>query len=224
MSGAKFFKALFCLVVFISGAAFSVEPSFFNGKWEKIEKIGESEKPYSVLDLSLTEDDAGKLKGSYCFVSQYGNRIDCSPDGDINIIGRVTKSNRKRATVNFNTFFEAKNGVAELVVNDDGSIVWSVVTQPQGGDFFGPNHAVLGKVTSEAHGQTGGKLVVTDRAYLYDAPSYLGRHKAYLIRGDYVKLIGVSVDLKFWQIEFLKKDGNPIKKWIGCGDIDFCAK
>ncbi|MGF6964856.1 hypothetical protein OKW43_001861 [Paraburkholderia sp. WC7.3g] len=224
MSGAKFFKALFCLVVFISGAAFSAEPSFFNGKWEKIEKIGASEKPYSVIDLSLTEDDAGTLKGSYCFATEYGDKIDCSPDGDINITGRVTKNNPKRAIVNFNTFFEARNGVAELVVNDDGSIVWNVVTQPQGGYFFGPNHAVLGKITSEAHSHTGGKLVVTDRAYLYDEPSHLGRHKTYLIKGDYVKLIDVSADLRFWQIEFLKKDGKTIKKWIGCGDIDFCAK
>jgi hypothetical protein len=99
-----------------------------------------------------------------------------------------------------------------------------LITPPEDGGYYGPSHAILRRVASEVYVHKGEKLVATSKAYLYDEPSLLGRHKGYVIKGDYVKPIKVSGDLKFWQIEFATKDGRLLKMWIDCHDIDFCAK
>jgi hypothetical protein len=221
---AKYFRLFLILILLVYWVEFSEAHLIFVGKWESIEHVTESEKPYSVLDLSLSEDEAGGIQGSYCFVTQYGNRVDCGLGGEVNINGRVIPNHLKKAVVNFDSFFRAKNGVAELSVNDDGSMTWNVVAQPKAGDYYGPNRAVFRKVVSEAGMHSGEKLVIADEAYLYDEPSLFGRHKECVIKGDHVKLIGVSADLKFWRVEFKARSGKLLKKWIDCRDIDFCAK
>jgi hypothetical protein len=223
MLNTRCFRLLLFLVFFTPGAVFPIDLSIFTGKWGRIESGIGSEKPYSVMNLSLTEDGFGKIIGSYCFVTQYGNKVDCSPEGDMNISGHVMADDPNKAIVNFNSFFGAKNGVAELDVNDDGSITWSMITRPQGGRYYGPSHAVFRKASFEAHARMGERLVVKDKAYLYDEPSSLSQHKAYVIKGDFVKLIEVSANMKFWRIEFETKGRKSIK-WIDCRDIDFCAR
>ena len=41
------------------------------------------------------------------------------------------------------------------------------------------------------------RMVVVNKAYLYDKPSCSGRGKTYVIKGDYVKPVSVSPDLRF---------------------------
>jgi hypothetical protein len=222
MYGGQRFHLILFVVFLIPGVAFS-RTSVFTGKWGVIENFPGSVSPYSVLDLSLIEGSGGELNGSYCFVTQYGGKIDCSPE-EANISGHVVTGHANRAVVNFNSFFGAKNGVAELEVNDDGSITWNVITVPRGGEYYGPSHAIFRKEVSEARLQAGEKAVVVNRAYLYDEPSFENRGQAYLIKGDHVEIVKVSSDLKFWQIEYAPKRGGRIKKWLDCRDIDFCAK
>lgn len=223
MGRARCFIFLFFIILFSPGFAFSADPSIFSGKWEYVDNIGESEKPYSVFDLILSEDEKGDIRGSYCFVTQSGSRIDCDPESELNVHGSIEDSTGK-ATVNFNSSFGAKDGVAELSINADGTLVWDVVKQPQGGDYYGPIRVIFRKIPSEANAHTGEKSVVAEKAYLYDGPLTSGGRKLYVIKGDYVKLIGVSSDLKFWKIGFMEKNGKYIRKWIDCRDIDFCPR
>jgi len=127
------------------GTARANSVSYFSGKWESIVKTDSSDTPYSVSNLSLTEDLGGNISGAYCFVTNFGGKIDCGKDTDRNITGKVIKGNPKTATVRFNPFFGAKNGVAKLEINNDSTITWAVTTQPKGGNFYGPNHAIFNK-------------------------------------------------------------------------------
>jgi hypothetical protein len=171
----------------------------------------------------LSEGDDGNIHGAYCFVTQYGNRIDCSPDGELNVHGHVIGSSRK-ASVIFYSFFGAKNGFAELSLADDNSLTWNIVTHPQGDGYYGPNRIIFKKTVSQAATHVDERLVVVNKAYLYNEPSALRRSTAYVIKGDYVKPVSVSPDLRFWKVKFVAKSGRSIEKWIDCQDIDFCAK
>lgn len=151
--------------LFISGAASSASFSAFNGKWGNVESVAGSNKPYAVFDIFLTTNGAGELKGSYCFVAQSAGRIDCDSEGSVKMLGRVPENNQKIAVVNFNPFFGASNDVAELTINDDNSIVWNVITQPTGGDYYGPNHAVFQRIATESNDR-GVRSVVADRVYI----------------------------------------------------------
>ena len=216
----RFFLLVF--LVFYS-TAFSHSNSLFNGKWEYVEYKSGTETPYSALDISLNEGEYGNIYGAYCFVTQYGNRIDCTPDGELNVNGHAMDSPRK-ASVTFDSFFGAKNGIAELSIDDDDSLTWDIIKRPQGGDYYGPNRIILKKIASKTDAHVGERLVVTNKAYLYDEPSALRRGTTYVIRGDYVKLVRISPDLRFWEVEFSANSGKNIDKWIDCQDIDFCAK
>jgi hypothetical protein len=131
MGNMKYFRLLLLLVYLWPAISLSKSPPAFSGKWEYNESVDKTEKPYSILDLSLEENGDGDIRGSYCFVTHFGNKIDCSPDPDVNMIGRATESGRK-VLVTFSTFFGAKNGVVELSINDDGSLTWNIIKWPQG--------------------------------------------------------------------------------------------
>jgi hypothetical protein len=210
MNRKKCYRFLLFSCLAFYNAAFSHANPLFNGKWEYVEYKPGTGKPYSVFDISLSEGENGAVYGSYCFVTQFGNRDDCSADGELNINGHVLDSSRT-ASVTFYSFFGAKNGAAELSINTDNSLTWNIVKRPQGGDYYGPNRITLKKTSS-----------VQD--YLYDEPSDLKRSKAYVIKGDYVKLVKVSPDLRFWEVKFSAESGSIVDKWIDCQAIDFCAK
>jgi hypothetical protein len=223
MDRSTCYRYLILFFFIFQSDAFAHVNRLFNGKWEYVEYIPGSMKPYSVFDISLNEGENGKIYGAYCFVTQYGNRDDCSPDGELNVNGHAVDLTKK-ASVAFYSFFGVKNGIAELSINDDNSLTWTIIRQPQEGEYYGPNRIVLKKITSETDAHVGDRLVVAKKAYLYDAPSKLRQGETYVIEGDYVKLVRISTDLRFWEVKFSTKSGRTIEKWIDCQDIDFCAK
>ncbi|QAU24627.1 hypothetical protein EO087_12010 [Dyella sp. M7H15-1] len=112
----------------------------FSGEWRYVQYIDTSKKPYSTFDIRLVEGNDGKIQGSYCFITQGGNRIDCDPDGEeINITGRAAPDDSS-TEVHFYSFFGAKDGVARLsrVGND---LIWQVIKNPSGDFFYGPYKA-----------------------------------------------------------------------------------
>jgi hypothetical protein len=105
---------LLALVFLVPRIAFPEALKNFSGKWENTENVAGSGNQYSDFDLSLIEDDAGKLNGSYCFVTQYGSRIDCSSGGVVNINGHATAGSPKKAIVNFDSFSGEKTELRNL--------------------------------------------------------------------------------------------------------------
>lgn len=189
----------------------------FSGDWEYVELVAGSSKPYSTFEIKLNEAGDGTVTGSYCFITQNGNRIDCDINGAENITGHVREDGR-RAEVHFYSFFGAKDGLADLVSYDD-ALTWKVANNPKGDFFYGPYSVTLTRKQAEAH--QGERKVVVDKAYLYPTPSET-KVKTYVVKGEYVKLISISDDLKFWKISYSEKKGVTIERWIDCRAISSC--
>ncbi|HEY2020272.1 hypothetical protein [Paraburkholderia sp.] len=189
----------------------------FSGDWEYVEYLTGSSKPYSTFEIKLNEADDGAVTGSYCFITQNGNRIDCSTNGIENISGHVREDGR-HAEIHFYSFFGAKDGFADLASYDD-ALIWKVTKNPKGDFFYGPYAVTLTRKQANAH--QGERQVVVGRAYLYPTPSET-KVKTYVVKGEYVKLIGISDDLKFWKISYSEKNGVTIDRWIDCHTINSC--
>lgn len=218
----KFFCRLGFVILLITPLLALAKEFPFSGEWSAIETVGGQSKPYSTFTVALKEDESGDVRGTYCFITQNGNRIDCSPDKEVNINGHVERE-KNTATVNFYSFFGATGGVAKITLGDDW-LIWDVVESPKGGGYYGPMHITMHQDTS-AESHAGERLVVSNKAFLYDTPSRSQATHTYVVNGDYVKLLSVSPDLQFWKIEFLSKNSRRhIIKWINCVDIDFCPR
>jgi hypothetical protein len=188
------------------------------GQWRSSEYVQGHSKPYSSFVLKLHKTGSGGLKGSYCFITQEGNRIDCdSDDSQENLEGTVDASG-SHATVHFYSFFGAKNGVAELSIHD-GKLHWDVVKAPTGDFFYGPDKAALTKEDAESVRR---RTVSVPRAFLYEDPDNPVKSKVYVIDGDRVTLLKIAENLKYWRVRYTTKGGRNIEGWIDCNAINSC--
>lgn len=131
LKSVAYFCLVSCLFSFRSGNAV---PNF-SGKWH-------TESANASFDLDLTQTK-NALRGSHCSVQNGGNKIDCTLDEtDISITGIV--GNSSTVTVTFTSQFSQKNGSAKITKMNDSTIVWQIVTKPQG-EFYLPTHTTLKK-------------------------------------------------------------------------------
>ncbi|MBJ9940918.1 hypothetical protein I7819_13595 [Burkholderia multivorans] len=186
------------------------------GEWRYVSTQHEGGKPYSTFVIKLHKSSSNKIAGSYCFITEEGRRIDCDPEGMSNLDG-VISPDGLQATINFFSFFGARNGIADISLNNS-ELHWKVVKNPDGDFFYGPFDVFLTK--SERASKN--KMVVTNRAYLYSGPAIKNKSKAYLIKGDEVELLNISDNLKFWKIRYTAKDGRTIERWLECGAVNAC--
>lgn len=112
------------------------------GSWEEETTRPGSDVPYSVFTVELRVSDR-KVAGSYCFVTRFGKKIDCDPEGGDNLAGTVNPDGS--ATVSFDSTFGATGGKAVLKPRGD-RMEWTTVESPTGGDFYGPESALLQRV------------------------------------------------------------------------------
>ncbi|WP_024558560.1 hypothetical protein ACP26F_13060 [Franconibacter pulveris 1160] len=105
----------------------------FTGQW-----TGE-EKDQSTLTLQLKQTD-NTITGSYCYITQNGNRIDCPAEGENNLKGTV---NNHRARVEFTSSFGGA-GYANLDV-DGENMVWNKAPSSGEGKYYAPQHYTLTK-------------------------------------------------------------------------------
>lgn len=102
--------------------------SNFTGRWEG-EDAGQS-----TLNLSLNQT-GNVLTGTYCYITQAGNRIDCPGDEEDNIHGLVRNG---KAEIVFDSSFGGKNGRATLEL-DGAKMKWHLVKAPMKGNYYAPN-------------------------------------------------------------------------------------
>lgn len=127
--------AYFCLVAFLLAFRSGNTVPNFTGNWH-------TETANASFDLDLTQTK-NALRGSHCSVQNGGNKIDCVLDEtDISITGIV--GNSSTVTVTFTSQFSQKKGSAKITKMNDSTIVWQIVTKPQG-EFYLPNQATLKK-------------------------------------------------------------------------------
>jgi hypothetical protein len=82
-----------------------------------------------------------KINGSYCYITQNANRIDCPTDDENNLKGVITDN---RANVIFNSSFGGEQGHAKLEVVGD-KMIWTLISPPQKGDYYAPRDYKLTK-------------------------------------------------------------------------------
>lgn len=112
------------------------------GSWEEETLRPGTEVPYSVLTVELRVSD-WKIAGSYCFVTRFGKKIDCDPESGNNLAGVVNPDGS--ATISFDSTFGGTGGKAVLKPRGD-ALEWATVEPPTGGDFYGPESALLQRV------------------------------------------------------------------------------
>ncbi|WP_186231808.1 hypothetical protein [Burkholderia gladioli] len=186
------------------------------GEWRYVSTQHEGTKPYSTFVIKLHKSSGNQIVGSYCFITEEGRRIDCDPEGSNNLNGTISPDGL-RATINFFSFFGAKNGTSDISINK-GELHWKVTKNPDGDFFYGPLDVYLTR-DSKASGL---KQVTASRAYLYAEPASKGKSKSYIIKGDTIELLKISDDLKFWMVRYTAKDGKNIERWIECGTVNAC--
>ncbi|MGX5029095.1 hypothetical protein ACWKYF_19450 [Enterobacter asburiae] len=115
----------------------------FDGDW-----AGEFEND-STLTLRLAES-GNRITGSYCYISQRGNRIDCPEDDEQNLSGTIAGN---RANVEFNSSFGGPGGRAVLEIKGS-EMEWRLVTPPQKGNYYAPQRYTLRKAASVQNAET----------------------------------------------------------------------
>ncbi|MGP3591631.1 hypothetical protein [Vagococcus sp. WN89Y] len=139
------FFSLMCLLSFTASA-----DGIFSGHW-----TGEKSSS-STLSLKISQKGE-RLTGTYCFVSQSGNRIDCPENDEINLWGRV---NNNHADIAFNSSFGGVNGQAKLEVNAN-NMTWYMIQPPKNGEYYAPNKYTLTKELKTKKADT--RKFVTDK-------------------------------------------------------------
>ncbi|HGH4657645.1 TPA: hypothetical protein ACJIWY_000532 [Enterobacter bugandensis] len=124
-------------------ATFGQSKLVFEGEW-----AGEF-KNDSTLTLRLAESD-NRIIGSYCYISQRGNRIDCPEDDEQNLSGTIAGN---RASVEFNSSFGGEGGRAVLEIKGR-EMEWRLVTPPQKGNYYAPLRYTLRKAASVQNAET----------------------------------------------------------------------
>lgn len=124
------FKAMHFATNSLSGIA-------FDGEWSG--EFGDD----STLTLRLAES-GNRITGSYCYISQRGNRIDCPEDDERNLTGTIAGN---RANVEFNSSFGGVGGRAVLEIKGS-EMEWRLVTPPQKGNYYAPLRYTLRKAPS----------------------------------------------------------------------------
>ncbi|MBE3512801.1 MULTISPECIES: hypothetical protein [Enterobacter] len=124
-------------------ATFGQSKPAFDGEW-----VGEFEND-STLTLRLAESD-NRITGSYCYISQRGNRIDCPEDDEQNLSGTIAGN---RANVEFNSSFGGVGGRAVLEIKGR-EMEWRLITPPQKGNYYAPLRYTLSKAASVQNAET----------------------------------------------------------------------
>ena len=122
------------------GGLHGAPPSDLAGVWEVVTIHSGRDTPYSVLTIELRVR-GDEVSGRYCFILDYGNRIDCDPASGENFQGRLS-GNGRSAHVSFQSFFGGGPGQATLNLRDS-VLLWTVTVTPDGGLYPGPMQAKL---------------------------------------------------------------------------------
>lgn len=115
--------------------------SSFAGAWSYAEK-DDNNITRETLTLSLI-DRNGDLAGTYCFISNYGRKIDCPDAGDINVRGVVDSPGVARLIINPD---DPEYRFSARIVIDERRIDFAPLMLPEKTEFFGPGHVKLGPV------------------------------------------------------------------------------
>jgi hypothetical protein len=148
-----FLSASIAMSVVFSNSLYAIDN--LSGQWSGAENNKDG-TVYSTLTLKIKQS-GDNLVGRYCYVTRNGNRIDC-PDDDVSNMKGVVKGNK--ATVEFDSSFGGKGGVAKLVLGKN-DLAWHLISEPKGGDFYAPVKYQLTREESKLNNKNQIKVLST---------------------------------------------------------------
>ncbi len=107
------------------------------GEWEW-EKNSES-KDFSIKFY----EDKNVIKGAYCYVLQYGEKMDCFEDGEYNFI-IDSDFNEEGCVFEFKSGYGGTKGKGKIRIISKDEIEWEIKESPKG-EYYCPTKAILRK-------------------------------------------------------------------------------
>ncbi|MDD5212445.1 MAG: hypothetical protein PHV62_08510, partial [Sulfuricurvum sp.] len=158
-----------------------------------------------------------KTVGSFTYVTRWGSKI----DGPNDITGILDKKN---LLFTFDSSFEGHNAKAQITINDDCSIKWTLL-QNADGEFYAPKSMLLPieKITKNKLFNCNPSNLSTTmtiktliaKSPLYKELSESSQSKMYLIAGDKVILLDSKTDGAGQEWYYISYQGKKeIKMWI----------
>ena len=151
------------------------------GSWSA-EQFDQDNKPLSVLSLVIRQLSTTHIAGSYCYVSNYGRKIDCDND----FVGNRQQDDKY--LISFNSSFDNMKVTASLKF-DNNSLVWQLLDYPKEMTVALPKDRVLTKNSEVVATEY---TVINERAFIYENKSKSAKTAAYFIKGDTIKLLRVE--------------------------------
>lgn len=195
----------------------SADESVFMASWSNEEYLGSKKEPYSTFSINLKIDEKYKTVGDFIYATRWGSKI----DGPNDIVGVL---DNKKLVFPFDSSFEGHNAKAQITINDDCSLKWTLL-QNADGEFYAPKSMLLPieKITknklfncsqSNASRIISNKSLIT-KSNLYKSPSESSITKMYLIVGDKVTLLDTKTDDNGQVWYYISYQGKKeIKMWI----------
>lgn len=110
----------------------------FIGTWTTQGESNAQGVPISSFELKISKANDHSIVGEYCYISNYGNLIDCDNAFSGSYIGKDSYK------IQFNSQFGGKKGQAAIQLKQD-KLYWALIQAPQHGRYTIVERAVLGK-------------------------------------------------------------------------------
>ena len=111
-------------------------PPSLLGSWSEQGPSNAQHLPIHQFNIEIQQANQNIL-GKYCYIAQYGNRIDC----DNTFKGKRISPNHYQ--VSFDSSFGGRNGIAELSLSPANRLRWNLIQAPQQGQYAIPQYSEL---------------------------------------------------------------------------------